>query len=257
MGGDGATHVQPRADRRRSQRRDPALRPDRHSTGEIAVRTALGASRGGSSASSSSRLWSSPLAPAILGLALGQYAVDRQPDRALDPMGGAAPFWLEHGPQPSTMLYVLGLVVVTAAIAGILPALHATRRRGGADLRQLGGSTGPRLGRMWSALIVAQVAFAVAVLPAIKMGLNEIPQQPHATELSGRRIRRRRRRDGDRIEFPLGNRLLELRRRLQAEPEVTGVTFTGSLSPAQHHRTDRSGRHPGGRRLSDQRVQSA
>ena len=148
---------------------------------------------------------------------------------ALDVMGGAAPFWLEHGLQPSTMLYVLGLVVVTAAIAGILPALHATRRRGGADLRQLGGSTGTRLGRMWSALIVVQVAFAVAVLPAaIKIGIKEIrssltqPNYP-IEEFVGAAVAT------ENASSPFGNRLLELRRRLQAEPEVTGVTFTGSL----------------------------
>jgi hypothetical protein len=144
-------------------------------------------------------------------------------------MGGVAPFWLEHGPQPSTMLYVLALVVITAAIAGILPALHATRRRGGADLRQLGGGTGPRLGRMWSALIVAQVAFAVAVLPAaIKTGLNEIrsyltqPNYP-IEEFAGAAV------STGSPSSPFGNRLLELRRRLQAEPDVTGVTFNGSL----------------------------
>src|SRR6185436_19717342 len=89
-------------------------------------------------------------------------------------LGGAAPFWVNHRIQPSTMIYVLGLVVVTAAIAGVLPALHATRRRSGADLRQLGGSTGMRLGRMWNALVVVQIAFAVAFLPAaIKMGMTE------------------------------------------------------------------------------------
>ena len=127
------------------------------------------------------------------------------------------------------MLYVLGLVVVTAAIAGILPALHATRRRGGADLRQLGGSTGIRLGRMWNALIVVQVAFAVAVLPAaIKMGINEIrssltrPNYP-VEEFVGFAVA-----TGNEAN-PLGNRLLELKRRLQAEPEVAGVTFTASL----------------------------
>ena len=128
------------------------------------------------------------------------------------------------------MVYVLVLVVITAAIAGILPALHATRRRGGADLRQLGGSTGIRLGRMWSALIVAQMAFAVAVLPAaIKMGIKEIRSSLTRTELSGRGVRRGRRRRRSSGSSPFGNRLLELKRRLQAEPEVAGVTFTASL----------------------------
>jgi predicted permease len=198
--------------------------------GEIAVRTALGASRGRIVSQLFIEALVLSLVPALLGLALGRYAVEiGNRITALDVMGGAAPFWLEHGIQPSTMLYVLGLVVLTAAIAGILPALHATRRRGGADLRQLGGSTGLRLGWMWSALIVAQVAFAVAVLPAaIKLGINEIrtyltqPNYP-IEELVGAAVAT------ENTSSPFGNRLLELRRRLQAEPDVTGVTFTGSL----------------------------
>jgi predicted permease len=197
---------------------------------EIAVRTALGASRGRIVTQLFVEALVLSVPPAVLGLALGQYAVDiGNRIIGLDVMGGAAPFWLEQGPQPSTMLYVLVLVVVTAAIAGILPALHATRRRGGADLRQLGGSTGPRLGRMWSTLIVAQVAFAVAVLPtAIKMGLHEIrtsltePNYP-AEEFVRASVLT------ENGSTPFGSRLLELKRRLQAEPEVAGVTMTASL----------------------------
>ena len=139
------------------------------------------------------------------------------------------------------MLYVLGLVVVTAAIAGILPALHATRRGSGADLRQLGGSTGIRLGRMWNALIVVQVAFAVAVLPAaIKMGLKETrssltqPNYP-VEEFVGFAVAT------DNEANPLGNRLLELKRRLQAEPRVAGVTFTASLPQRDRGRIEVEG----------------
>jgi predicted permease len=198
--------------------------------GEIAVRIALGASRRRIVCQLFVEAAVLSLLPAVLGLALGQYALATGNQMmALDVMGGAAPFWLEQGPQPSTMLYVLVLVMITAAIAGILPALHATRRRGGADLRQLGGSTGPRLGRMWSALIVVQVACAVAYLPAaIKLGLNEIrssltrPNYP-VEEFVGAAVAT------EIGSSSFGNRLLELRQRLQAEPEVIGVTFTGSL----------------------------
>ena len=200
--------------------------------GEIAVRTALGASRARIVTQLSVEALVLAVVPAFLGLALAQYGLElgnRLMFLDLDLVGGAAPFWLEQGIQPSTMLYVFVLVVITAAIAGILPALHATRRRGGADLRQLGGSTGLRLGRMWSALIVVQVAFAVAVLPAaIKMGIKEIRTsltRPNYSieEFVGAAV------STENVSSPFGNRLLELRRRLQAEPEVTGVTFTGTL----------------------------
>ena len=205
--------------------------------GEIAVRTALGASRGRIVSQLFVEALALTLVPALLGLALAHYANGIGSAILAQELGGAAPFWLDDSIQPSTMIYVLALVVVTAAIAGILPALHATRRAGGADLRQLGGSTGMRLGRMWSALIVIQVAFAVAVLPAaIKMGVKEIrdsftrPSYPveefvnvGVTTESG--------------SSPFGNRLLEVKRRLQAEPEVAGVTFAASLP--QRARTGR------------------
>jgi predicted permease len=200
--------------------------------GEIAVRSALGASRARIVSQLFVEALVLALAPACLGLALAQYGLEtgnRLMFLELDVVGGPAPFWLERGPQPSTMLYVLVLVVITAAVAGILPALHATRRRGGADLRQLGGSTGPRLGRIWSALIVTQVAFAVAVLPtAIKTGLNQIrgsltrPSYP-VEKFAGATLLT------EIGSNAFGNRLPELRRRLQAEPDVTGVTFSGFL----------------------------
>lgn len=197
--------------------------------GEIAVRTALGASRGRIVTQLFVEALVLALVPALLGLALGQYAVEIGNGIMAQELGGAAPFWLEHGVQPSTMLYVLGLVVITAAIAGILPALHATRRRSGADLRQLGGTTGIRLGRMWNALIVVQIAFAVAFLPAaIKMGINEArtsltgPNYP-VEEFVGFAV------GSGSTAHPLGNRLLDLKRRLQALPEVAGVTLTASL----------------------------
>src|SRR5690606_27349154 len=123
----------------------------------------------------------------------------------------------------------------TAAVAGILPALHATRRGAGADLRQLSGSTGPRLGPLWSALIVAQVAFAVAVLPtAVKLGLNQIragltrPHYPVEEFVSAALLT-----ESESSAF--GGRLAEMRRRLEADPAVAGVTFSGS--PPERHIT--------------------
>jgi putative ABC transport system permease protein len=209
--------------------------------GEIAVRTALGASRGRIVSQLFVEALILALLPAMLGLALGQYALAIGNGIMAQELGGAAPFWLDHGIQPSTLLYVLGLVVITAAIAGVLPALHATRGGSGGDLRQLGGSTGIRLGRMWNALIIVQVAFAVAVLPAaIKIGLNETrtsltqPNYP-AEEFVGFAVA-----TGTEAN-PLGHRLQELKRRLQVEPGVAGVTFTASLPPRDRGRMEVEG----------------
>ena len=54
-----------------------------------------------------------------------------------------------------------------AVVAGVLPALHATGRRAQDTLKQASGTDGLRLGRVWTAMIIAQVAIAVIGLPAI------------------------------------------------------------------------------------------
>jgi putative ABC transport system permease protein len=132
-------------------------------TGEIAVRTALGATRG--------RIVSQLFAEAFVlaGLSalvgLGMVAVSlRMMDDFLASSGGA-PFWINGGLSLGTVVYALVLAVVSAVIVGVFPALRAT----GAQLREaigsLGSGTKARLGPTWTALIVAQVAIAVAILP--------------------------------------------------------------------------------------------
>ena len=58
------------------------------------------------------------------------------------------------------------LAVVAALIMGVLPGLKVTGTCLSANLQELHGRTGTRLGSMWTTLIVAQVAVAVAILPA-------------------------------------------------------------------------------------------
>ena len=227
--------------------------------GEIAVRTALGASRGRIVTQLFVEALVLSLPPALVGLALGQYAIGIGTGimaQELSGWGGAAPFWQDHGIQPSTMVYVLGLVVVTAAIAGILPALHATRRGSGADLRQLGGSTGIRLGRMWNALIVVQIAFAVAVLPAaIKIGIKEArgfltgPNYP-VEEFVGFAVATGSGANTSR-QSAAGLEAASAGRPRGRRCDVYRVP-----GPARQHRPDRGRRFVGGRRARDQRRQS-
>ena len=63
-------------------------------------------------------------------------------------------------------MYVAMLTVFAAVVAGVLPALHATGRRAQDTLKQASGTDGLRLGRVWTAMIIAQVAIAVTGLPA-------------------------------------------------------------------------------------------
>jgi hypothetical protein len=63
-------------------------------------------------------------------------------------------------------LFVAGLSVLAALIAGLVPALQATGRVLPSALRSLGSRTGIPLGATWTALIVAQVGVALAGLPS-------------------------------------------------------------------------------------------
>jgi hypothetical protein len=60
---------------------------------------------------------------------------------------GGAPFWVDGSLSSGTILYVVGLAVLGAAIIGVAPAIKATGRRLQSGLRELGGGAGLQLGR--------------------------------------------------------------------------------------------------------------
>jgi predicted permease len=134
-------------------------------TGEIAVRTALGATR--------ARIVAQLFAEAFVlsGLSslagLGVVAVGlRMFDAALvDILDGDVPFWMHAGVSLGTVLYALGLAVLAAVIVGVFPALRATGAKLRGAMGSLGSGAKARLGATWTVLIVAQVAITVAVLP--------------------------------------------------------------------------------------------
>jgi len=134
--------------------------------GEIAVRIALGASRGRVVAQLfAEALVLSALAAAV-GLVIAQVAL-QDINAVLARMGGEQlPFWMHFTITPGVVAYVAGLAVLGAIIVGVVPAMKATGTRVHANLQEL-GSTGAavRLGRSWTVMIVAQVAAAVIGIP--------------------------------------------------------------------------------------------
>jgi putative ABC transport system permease protein len=143
--------------------------------GEIAVRAALGASRRRIVGQLFVEALVLAAAASAAGLMLARIGLETTIRVAVDDPGGA-PFWVDASLRPATVLYATGMAVLAAVIAGVLPALGVTGRRMQESLRQLGGGSGLQLGRTWTVLIVAQVAFAVAAIP-VTLGLaaDELP----------------------------------------------------------------------------------
>ena len=136
--------------------------------GEIAVRTALGATRGRVITQLFVEALVLSIAAAALGLTLLVIAFGMFRDYLKDwpDRPDWWPYWIEPRVSPEVIVYVGVLAVVAAVLIGVLPALKATGKRVQAGLQQFSSrGAGMQLGRTWTALIVVQVAFAVAALP--------------------------------------------------------------------------------------------
>ncbi len=205
---------------------------------EIAVRTALGASR----RRIITQLFAEALAlsslAAVIGLLIAN-AVFRQVV-ALNP--GSLPYWIEGGLPASTVAYAMGLAALAAFIVGIVPALAATGQRLQSTLRQMGGATGMQLGSTWTTLIVVQVGVAVAVLPPV-VGIawngywasRTEPTFP-VEEMLAFRLEREAAPGREALAAPsveqagesFAEAQAELIRRIAAEPGVLGVTYASA-----------------------------
>ena len=135
-------------------------------TAEIAVRTALGASRARVITQLFLEALVLSLAAAAVGLSLAAFAL-RFVERQVVQQPEDAPFWFNLGLSPGLIAYVVVLALLGGTLVGVVPALKATGRRVYGGLQQLATrGSGMSLGPTWTALIVAQVAITVAILPA-------------------------------------------------------------------------------------------
>ena len=191
---------------------------------EFAAREALGGSR----ARIVSQLFIEALvlsaAAAVVALVIVHVLSIVMSGRLQDIPGGP-PFWMSVGVSYRTLLFVAGLAVAGAAVSGLVPALQATGRIERLGTGALAGRASLRLGPTWTALIVAQVAFSVGLLPlSAQLGWGMLRTGVTgpgfaAEEYATARVARE---EGQRPDLQ-GDRQRELTTRLLAEPNIVGV----------------------------------
>jgi putative ABC transport system permease protein len=135
---------------------------------EFAARFALGASRGRIVVQLCVEVLVLSSAAGGLALAIARPILIQIGEviRRFPELGGSLPFWVDFNFSWRAAFFVAGLCVLAALIAGLVPALQATGRVLPTALRSLGSRTGIPLGATWTALIVAQVGLAMALLPS-------------------------------------------------------------------------------------------
>ena len=221
--------------------------------GEIAVRTALGASRGRIVSQLFAEAFLLSASAAVAGLYLASFGLERIELSVLQ--RAEAPFWWDFSLSTAALAYGFALAVVAAVIIGVVPALGATGRRLRARLQGVGsGVSGPRLGRTWTSLIVLQIATAVAILPVALSGVARFMTSgapESALPLDEVLIAKLELdRDptgyvGEDLQDPWQERYTmlreELTRRLEARPEVSRVASMGTppwLDPDEQFEVD-------------------
>jgi predicted permease len=206
---------------------------------EIAVRTALGATRGRIVGQLFAEALVLSALSAVVGLGMVAAGL-RMFDGALsDYFEGHPPFWIHSGLSLGTVVYALVLAVLAAVIVGVLPALRATGVQLRASMSSLGSGAKARLGPTWTALIVAQIAITVAILPpamikgarTVRMALQESGFASGQYLSTGFFIERDAESTTPRADSVAADSaraiVTALFARLAVEPGVVGATVTG------------------------------
>jgi putative ABC transport system permease protein len=194
--------------------------------GELAIRAALGASRPRIVV----QLFVEALVLAGVAAAVGLWGASIGLKWALRLMNAgqdwALPFWVGDTLSPSTVGWAVLLTVFGAAIAGVIPGIQITGR-GMAPRIQPGTGEGyaARIGRLWTSVVISQVALTVAIMPAVLLIASYYWMvRSSKTEVATEQyLVARLEANGDAGAFE--GSLAELRERLRAEPAVRGITL--------------------------------
>jgi predicted permease len=134
---------------------------------EITVRTALGASRVRIVAQLVAEAFVLVSIAAGVGLAGATTALHWVRRAWETGQGSAIPFWWDERIDGETLLYTAALAAVAALIVGGVPALKATGPEIQGRLKDAGAGSTMKFGRLWTSVIVMQVAVTVVFLLSV------------------------------------------------------------------------------------------
>lgn len=204
---------------------------------EVAVRNALGASRGRIVTQLFTEALVLTALAAGLGTALAKLAL-RWGVRGIG--ADVLPFWITDSLSTTTLLYAGLLALIAAVIVGVLPALRVTRLNVQDGLRrEQAASANLRFGGVWTTVIVVQVAITVAAIPlaaVLVTASNRFHQRAEGIPAAEHYVtaavafERQGQATNAATDVARGRAsLAELERRLRAEPGVEQVAFGDRL----------------------------
>ena len=147
-------------------------------TREIAIRSALGASRG----QLIRQLVAESLALSLAGAALGIVAAGSSLKAFLDLYPSNLPRAQEVSVDYRVLLFTVGLAIVTGVIFGLVPALQIAKPNLSEAMREAGRSNtaGRAHNRLRSGLVIAETAFGVTLLVGAGLLIRSFNRLSHA-----------------------------------------------------------------------------
>jgi predicted permease len=139
---------------------------------EVAIRTAIGASRGRTIAQLLAETLALAAAGAGAGLVIAKVGMDFfNASLATQEL----PLWFVARLEPAVLAFVVALALLSTLLAGVIPALRASRANVAEILNdESRGSSGLRMGRISRALVVAQLAISCSLLVAAGLMIRTV-----------------------------------------------------------------------------------